>query len=149
MATVQKFDRNMIERSLQSVSLKFLKDNDGDYLVQLGYSDEMGCELDIMLMASGQQDDVYYMRGQSNKRIPRNDWGRAVMLCNTWNKERRWPKAYLYVKDPNTDATGLIILEQQFDLEQGIHQELFNDFTRVAIASMLSFWEWAHKEQSF
>ncbi len=146
MATVQKFDHSMIERSLRASQMKFLRDSDGDFIVQFGYSDDMGCELDVYLIVGGRQADIYNVMGMSNMRIPKNDWGRAVMLCNTWNKEKRWPKAYLNVKDPN-DATATIIVEQQIDLEKGIHQELLDDFTLTMISGMLHFWEWAHKEQ--
>ncbi len=83
----------------------------------------------------------------SDKRIPKSDWGRAVMICNTWNKERSWPKAYLFVRNPSTDTHGLIVLEDVIDLEKGIHQELLDDFSLTSIATAISFWKWAHKEQ--
>jgi hypothetical protein len=147
MATVQKFDHSMIEKFLRSSSLKFLRDSDGDFVVQFGYSDKMGCELDIFLVVEGSKQHIYRILGIADKRIQKNDWGRAIMVCNTWNKERRWPKAYLYVKDAATDTTGSIRLEQQVDLETGIHQELLDDFSFTSIGGILQFWEWAHQEQ--
>ncbi len=147
MAAVQRFDHSMIERYLRARSLKFLRDSDGDFIVQFSYNDEMGCSVDMYLMVQGQQKDIYSVWGVSDRRIPKNDWGKAIMLCNEWNKLRRWPKAYLYVKDPATDTTGSIRLEYQIDLEEGIHQELFDDFTSSGIDGTFAFWKWAHQEQ--
>lgn len=147
MASVQKFDRSMIEKALRGASLKYLRDSDGDFIVQFGHSDKMGCEVDILLLAAGSKAEIYSVTGRSNKRIPRSDWGRAMTICNTWNKEKRWPKAYLYMENPSTDTTAAIVLEHQIDLEHGIHQELLDDFTFTIVAGIFSFWEWAHEHQ--
>ncbi|HLZ60092.1 MAG TPA: YbjN domain-containing protein, partial [Ktedonosporobacter sp.] len=92
--------------------------------------------------------DIYRILTTSDRRIPRNDWGRAVMICNTWNKERYWPKAFLSVRNPDSDAYGAITLEWQIDLGKGIHQELLNDFTMTILSGGIAFWKWAHQEQS-
>ena len=149
MAIVQTFARGQIEKYLRKMELKFLQDSDGDFLVQFGYDDDYGCEITVYMMAAGKRSDVYSIRINSDKRIPKRDWGQALMLCNTWNKERRWPKAYLSVRDPNNDTTASISLEFDIDLEQGIHQELLDDLTGTIIAGGCQFWEWAHKEQGF
>ncbi len=149
MPTVQKFDRSMIERYLKSRNLKYLVDSDGDYRVEFAYDESVGCGLKVLLIAAGPRHQIYQIVVLSDKRIPQKDWARAVMACNTWNKEKRWPKAYLYVADPSKDTVGMIMLEGQIDLEKGIHQELFNDFTDTIIATATSFWKWAHTEQGF
>lgn len=149
MPTVKKFDRSMIENYLKSRNLKYLVDSDDDYRVEFAYSESTGCELTVLLIAAGAKREIYQILVLSDKRIPKKDWGQAIMACNTWNKEKRWPKAYLYVSDPSKDSVGMIMLEGQIDLEKGIHQELFDDFTDTIIVTANSFWEWAHKEQGF
>src|SRR5262245_55330367 len=106
MAVVEQFTRPMIEKYLKSVGVRYLMDNDGDFVVQFGYSEAQGCELSFYFIAGGKSNEIYVIRAFSDKRIPRDEWARAVMLCNTWNSERRWPKAYLQVKDPPTDTYG-------------------------------------------
>lgn len=149
MPTVQKFDRSMIERFLKSRNLKYLVDSEGNYRVEFAYDESTGCELTVLLIAAGSRRQIYQIVVLSDKRIPRKDWERAIMACNTWNKENHWPKAYLYVSDPSKDNFGMIMLEGQIDLEKGIHQELFDDFTDTIIVAAHSFWEWAYKEQGF
>jgi len=148
MPTVQAFDYSMIERFVRSKNWKFLRDNDGDFRVEFAYDQDTGCEMTVWLMAGGSKHNVYTVLVTADKHIAKSDWGRAIMLCNTWNKEKRWPKAFLHVRDPNSDTIGAIRLEGQIDLEQGIHQELFDDFTLTIISGANTFWEWAHKEQN-
>jgi len=147
MARVESFSRSMMEKYLQERGLKYLTDRDGDFRVGFTYEQDIGCELTVWLIAGGSRNQIYVVRIRSDKRIPKSDWTRVAMVCNTWNKERRWPKAYLYVRDPNTDTSGEILLEMQIDLQKGIHQELLNDFTDTAIATAYQFWRWAHQEQ--
>ena len=145
MPIVRALDRSMIEHCLRSDNLRFLRDNDGDFRVEFGYDEETGCEVTFSLSVVGPKSEVYSIVAFSDRRVPTYEWDRALRLCNQWNEERRWPKAYLYMRD----NIGNIILEQQIDLEEGIHQELLDDFTRTAIVSSIQFWRWAHQEQGF
>jgi len=147
MPIVQNFDRSMIETHLRRRALQFLTDSDGDFVAQFRYDEEIGGELTVQYMAEGSQNEIYTLRVRSSRTIPKNSWGRAIMSCNTWNKERRWPKAYLYVRDSMTDSSGEIILEEQIDLEKGVHQELLDDFTETVEGTAFAFWKWAYKEQ--
>jgi hypothetical protein len=146
MATVEKFTRSMIEHFLQESDMRYFTDSDGDFLVQFSYDEELGCSLNMYFMASGDDAEIYYISARSDRRILKNDWEQALKACNAWNRERRWPKAYLRV-DKATDASGEIVLESQIDLEQGVHQELLNSFSQTMIAGVGMFWKWAHQEQ--
>jgi hypothetical protein len=146
MPTVQKFVPSMMEEYLKGKDLKYMVDHDGDYRVEFAHDSECDCELTVWLIAGGPQKDVYCVRVNTDKHIPQRDWGKAVLVCNQWNKERRWPKAFLYYKDSDSEM-GDILLEGQIDLEQGVHRELFNDFTDTVIATSFQFWKWAHEEK--
>ena len=147
MATVKNFDRSMIKNYLTRKEYKFLVDSDGDFLIKFAYDPDYACQMSVYLIVTGSKQDVYSVRIMTDKRIPKSDWGKALMLCNTWNKERRWPTAYLKVNDPDRDPIGTIELNYNLDLEQGIHQELLDDFTSIIISTGDAFWTWAHKEQ--
>ena len=149
MATVGNFNRSMIENYLRDKNLKFLIDRDGDFRVEFGYDNDLGCDITVYFTAEGRSENVYTIRIFSDKRISKSDWGRAIMLCNTWNKDKRWPTAYLQVSNPDTDRTGKINLEYHLDLSQGIHQELLDDWTNTIISCGITFWTWAHQEQGF
>ena len=144
MPTVRPFDRSMIEQSLRSQQLKYLRDSDGDFRVEFGYDEETDCEVTFSLMATGPREIVYCILVFSNKRIPSYEWDRAIKICNQWNEEKRWPKAYLHING----NVGGVILEHQMDFEAGVHQELLDDFTRSGIIAGIEFWKWAHQEKA-
>ena len=147
MAAVQKFDRKMIEKFMQSHQLRYLVDSDGIYILEIDYNEKMGCAIKTFLSVEGNNKDRYRIYSVSDRRISKSEWGQAALLCNTWNMERSYQKAYLRLRD--NDSFGIIVLESSIDLEQGIHQELLDDFTMIAISGALVFWEWIHKERGF
>ncbi len=147
MPTVQKFTRDMIEKHLRARNLHFLRDSDGDFCVEFARDADSGRELTMWLMAQGKNQDIYTIRIDADRPFTRNDWGRAMMLCNTWNCDKRWPKAYLYVRDWEKDQVGEIKLEDNVDLGVGVHQELLDDITSTIFTGACLFWEWMAKEQ--
>ncbi len=149
MAIVSQFDRSMIEQFLKSTGLRYLRDSDGDFIVQFGFDVDRGNEMSVMLMASGNMGQIYAIYTESTTIIQPLDVERAIRMCNTWNTEKRWPKAYLRMRQDAGRSYGRIMLEGQLDLEKGIHQELLDDFTSTIIATSNAFWEWAHKEHGF
>lgn len=144
MATVETFDRGMIKNYLEEKDLNYFEDRDGDFIVRFNYDEDWGCALDIWFIVN---NSVYKVQINSTKPIPREDWGKTMMLCNTWHQQRRWPRAYLYIENPETDENGFIILNGNIDLEEGIHQELLDDWTGTIISAGFGFWKWAHQEQ--
>lgn len=140
MAKVDKFERNMIQRSLDSMGLRYLRDSDGDFVILFARDDDAGCELQARIMAVGQNHEILAVHMQSDARMESNDTGLLCRVCNLWNREHRWPKAYV-------DDEGDIILEEQIDLEKGIHQELLHHFIATTVAAGHRFWVWAHKDQ--
>lgn len=150
MASVQKFSRSMVEQFLRSRNYRFLRDSDDDFVLQFAYDSDADCKLTFYLMLSGKDEQIFTVHARSDKHVPKQEWGRIVMLCNTWNRQKRWPKAYLYVSESNpSPTTGEIFLEEHMDLESGIHQELLDDFTSNTILGSNLFWEWIHKEHNF
>ena len=147
MAAVQKFDRTMIEKFMQSHQLRYLVDSDGNYILEIDYTEKMGCAIKNFLSIDGVNKDVYRIISVSDRRIAKGEWGKAVLLCNTWNMERLYQKAYLRIRD--NDTFGTIVLENSLDLEQGIHQELLDDFTMITLSGAIVFWEWTHKDRGF
>jgi hypothetical protein len=146
MSDVQALDQAMIEAYLQHKEVIFLVDQDGDYRVGYTHDPEIGGALTIWLIRAGHQREIFCVRVTSDRHIPQWAWGKAVLLCNQWNADRRWPKAYLHYQASDAEF-GEIIMEGQFDLEEGIHTELFTSFTDTTVSASYQFWKWAHQEQ--
>jgi hypothetical protein len=147
MATVQPFNTGMIETCFKQRGIKYLVDSESNLMIHWGYDEATGCSMNLHFSAQGSKKHIYAITVIAEKPVPKSEWGRAMMICNTWNKDKRFGKAYLYVNDPANDATGMIVFDNHMDLEEGIHQELLNDLTFTIMAAANDFWEWAHKEQ--
>lgn len=142
MATVQKLNHAMLEDYLKASNYKYLRDSDGDFRVDFSYDEAIDCKLSHYLILEGEQHDIYTLRIHSDKRIARNDWPRFLYLVNEWNKTKRWPKAYLYIRDSQTSPSGEIILEGQLLFRQGIHQEFLSEYTDYITIGAYAFWKW-------
>ncbi|MBX5452076.1 YbjN domain-containing protein [Thermogemmatispora sp.] len=149
MATVEPFSHAMIEAFLRSQNLRFLRDEENDFVVQFNYNPECACELTFYLTAQGEQKEIYSLLCRSDRRFEPDGWERALVLCNTWNRERRWPRSYLLSYERDGTAYGEICLDMHIDLGTGIHQELLADLTSTFIATSFSFWRWLRQEQHF
>ena len=145
MAIVQLFDRRMIERYLREKEIDYITDSNGDFITRIGHMVETGCELLVAFLISGEIQKLYTIHIESDKEIPRPDWGRVVMICNAWNQESVLPKAFLNIRDGGTEAS--IVLENQIFLASGIHPELFREFTDSSLTGAVLFWKWAHQEK--
>jgi hypothetical protein len=146
VASVRTFDRSMIRNVLDEHNIHFLTDRDNDLQVQYPDDGTRGCDLTYALMY---KENVFLITAIGDKEIPRSEWGRAILLCNTWNRDNLWPKACLWAENPDSDANGYIRLEGSLYVASGIHQELLSDFILTIMGNGLTFWEWAHKEQGF
>lgn len=148
MGFVDNFGHAMIEAFLEEDGLEFLRDRDGDFIVQFGYDEEIEGHPRFLLAASGEDQEQFCLRGDTLRRIPRSDWDRMLRLCNEWNAHYKMPKAYLEVDDPNADATGRVVCEQWLDLEAGIHQELVNHLTGTFFSACFGFWRWLERQNA-
>lgn len=146
---IKPFNLDMIESFLKSKDLSYEIDQDGDVSLSFSEDEKIGCSMRIWLMIAGENKDVYDIRVYTDRDIAKEDWSRAIMACNEWNDAKRWPKAYFHVSDPEADTDGRVVCEGDIDLEAGIHQELFDDFTSTILARAQSFWEWMHSEKGF
>jgi Putative bacterial sensory transduction regulator len=142
MGYVEPFSHAMIEVFLDDDGLNFLRDRDGDFIVQFGYDDEIQGHPRFLLAVSGNDQEQYCLRGDTYQRIPRAEWDRILRLCNEWNALYKMPKVYLEVDDPNTSTTGRVVCEQWIDLEAGVHQELVNQITGTFFSACFGFWRW-------
>ena len=148
MKFVESFGRHMIEAFLEEDGLNFLRDRDGDFIVQFGYDDEIEGHPRFLLAVAGDDNEQYCLRGDTLSRVSREDWDRSARLCNEWNALYKMPKVYFEVDDPNKSTTGRIVCEQWLDLEAGVHQELINQFTSTFFSACFGFWRWLERQHA-
>ena len=148
MGFVEPFGHAMIEAFLEESELHYLRDRDGDFVVEFGYDEEITGHPRFLLAAVGDDHEQYCMRGDTLRRIPRTEWDRLLRLCNEWNALYKMPKVYLEVDDPNSSATGRVVCEQWLNLEAGLHQELVNQLTSSFFSACFGFWRWLERQNA-
>lgn len=137
---VYKFDQDMIKTYLKKNEIKrYLQDSEGDLVIKFGYDKRIDCELTVYLMVSGSKKNIYSISVRSDKRIPKKLWDQAVLLCNQWNLQSRWPTACFSLRNTE-DKYGSIFLEYHLDLDAGIHQQLLDNVTSQVISAGYRFW---------
>lgn len=146
MPTVVKISHSLIADYIRSRNWRYLTDNDGDMVVNFKADDETGYEWSVYFILDGKEKEIYQMIVRASKRFPKAEWPRIVLLCNEWNKKKRWPRSYLDIPDNAAETEAHIILDMSIDLEQGIHRELFEDLTDTIFTCAIQFWKWAHLE---
>jgi hypothetical protein len=148
MPIVEPLSARMIEKYLRSTSWRYLVDRDGDYLLQFAHSDDWGCDLEMYLTLSGPRGDVLSMHATPGYRIPAGRWTDALLACNEWNIDKRYPKA-AFRAGTAKDNAGRFFVQLALDCEKGIHQELLGDTIVLFIAGADSFCRWAHESKGF
>lgn len=143
---VQTFGHAMIEAFLEEGDLRFLRDSDGDFVVEFGYDEEIVGHPRFLLVAAGDDREQYCLRGDTLRRVPRSDWERSIRLCNEWNAQYKLPKVYLEIDDPNASTSGRVVCEQWLNLEAGVHQELINAVTSTFFSACFGFWRWLERQ---
>jgi hypothetical protein len=148
MGFIEPFGHAMIEAFLEENELEYLRDRDGDFVVEFGYDEEFGGHPRFLLAAVGDEHEQYCLRGDTLRRVPRSDWDRLLRLCNEWNALYKMPKVYLEIDDPNTSTTGRVVCEQWLNLEPGLNQDLLNRLTSSFFSACFSFWRWLERQNA-
>lgn len=141
---VQAFDRGMVECFLEGRGYSFEKSGDAVFIATLRDDDLQ--DVYFKLRISFDRYNTYMIKMVGSRMFPVNHHARMMMLCNTWNVQRIYPKAYAFSDSRLTEPVVAIILERVISLETGIHQRLLNHFTDQTISGAIEFWRWATKE---
>ncbi len=147
MSFVQTFDQSMIEAFLDHSELDYLRDQEGDFIVEFDYDEDIAGHPRFLLAAVGDEHQQYCLRGETLTRVAKLDWERTLRLCNEWNALYKMPKVYLEIDDPNLSTTGRVVCEQWLSLEAGISQELLNELSSTFFSACFGFWRWMLRQE--
>ena len=145
---VQPFDRDMVRDHLDRESLKYEIDADGDFHLVFAPPVEGAPQLGVWITAEGTNGDILVIRVRGDALVPKTLWPETTSLCNQWNRDRRFPKAYLYVPDEPETLFGQITLEGQFPLAAGCTQPMVDEFVSTIITTSMAFWTWMAERSS-
>lgn len=84
----------------------------------------------------GERSEILQVRGQWNRELAIERLPEALELCNAWNADRVWPKAYARVRD---DGMVHVTCEVATDLEHGVTDAQLDRLLHGAVASITAF----------
>ncbi len=113
---------------------------------------------------TGKNADILVLNWCCDKRVPPDQFLRALRLCNWWNNEYRWPRAMVEQDFRYTDAdedpppskeeveareathATHFILDYQICLPHGVHQKTLDSLINSAVETSWTFWRRAHED---
>jgi hypothetical protein len=113
---------------------------------------------------SGRDEDILTVQITSDRRVPPEDFVRALRCCNVWNQEYRWPRALVEQDYQDTDAQddpppdpaeveareethpARLRLDFQVPLYKGIHPEGLDTILTAVLRTGWDFWIQAHEK---
>lgn len=86
----------------------------------------------------GEQEEILQVRGQWNREAAIERLGEVLETCNTWNRERIWPKTYARVRD---DGMICVVAEESVDLEPGVTDEQLSQLLHCGLSTGSMFFD--------
>jgi len=158
---VRPFSQEMIQAWMDQAEFKYFQHPIRGLLVDFRMTLKSDRAVTLRVWVSGRNKDIFVMNISSDRRIPPEDFLRALRLCNDWNQEYRWPRAMVEQDYRTTDQkeepppapeevesrefthSARFCLDFQVCLSEGIHQAALNTILDDAMATSWDFWKLA------
>ncbi len=135
--SIEPFDAGMIERYLGLRELQFDRGSDGrDFIALIGSQQS---KFRIWLRVSGPARNLLTIRISEAERYGAAQRNRLLELVNEWNRDTRWPKAY--VRETSDPGRVAVVAENCYPLTEGIHFAAFTVFADATIAGAVRLFE--------
>jgi len=146
----------MIARHLDEMELSYWRMGPAHFLVNFAYDSELDRCVKVRLATDGTDGDILMIRVEDDRRIPRERFPEAMQLCNRWNADCRWPRAWLDIPDPEPDAeeapepaSGNLVLDFQVPLRGPLPPGLVDGIIQAVISANGDFWKRAREGHGF
>lgn len=86
----------------------------------------------------GERQEILQVRASWNRELAIERLTEVLEICNGWNAERLWPKAYVRVRD---DGMVHVTCEVATDLEDGATDDQLGQLLHCGLASATAFFD--------
>jgi hypothetical protein len=123
------------------------RDRVTEWLAESGYSFFVDSEGDLgglwqgrlfYFLLFGEADEILQVRGQWNRDVTIERLQEVLELCNEWNADRIWPKAYARVRD---NGMVQVYTEVTVDLEFGANDDQLADVLQCGLSTASLFFD--------
>jgi hypothetical protein len=128
---LQPLSKDRVKAALDRESWNYGVDEDGD----IGGGWEAAS---FYFFVTGQNDELFCIRGAWRGKLEGSQFTRAIELCNEWNSQKLWPKTYARL-----DEEGMVRLhtEHNVDFEQGVSDGQISQQLLCAINTANAFYD--------
>lgn len=95
-------------------------------------------------MTTGKAGELFHVRGVWRRELAEEDFTRVIQICNAWNADKYWPKAYASLQD---DFSVCALGEVTVDYTPGVCDEQLQQHLLCSIATCEALFE--HLSESF
>lgn len=106
---LQPISKDRVKAALEREEWNYGVDEDGD----IGGGWEAAS---YYFFVTGQNEELFCIRGAWRGILPATEFGHALELCNAWNSQKLWPKTYARLDD---EGMVRVHTEHNIDFEQG------------------------------
>lgn len=150
---LRHFTSDTLVRYLRATGRPFWECGPDRYVAPYDYDPTSDRCCQAFYSVEGREPDILCVRWVSDRRVPAEQLSLAYLLCNQWNAEWRWPRAFVDIPRVATgtgaDAlpvSGVLTLDFQLYLNRRIHQALFDSLLTPVQEATWPFWEMAHRD---
>jgi hypothetical protein len=108
---------DLVDGTLRALGLRFARSTEDLFAFSISTGGDSNGQL---VVHTGVEGDVFWVRTVMPTRIAPDDHPRAVAMCNWWNTEHRWPTAVLLLDD----ALAVVVGVHHDDFPEGTSTEV-------------------------
>lgn len=128
---IEPLTRERVGSVLQGMGIRFLRDEDGDFVLFLGIP---SAKLVAMVLVSVQGKGKILTVGGLVQNLPTEDPRDLLDKANAWNQKHRWPRVFLRDDELHFDY--------HVDLERGVSDAQLENFLKTAFATIQQLIAW-------
>lgn len=147
------FSTDTLVRYLRATGRTFWESGPDRYLAPSDYDPASDRACQTFYSVEGRDKDILCIRWVSDRRVPAEQLSLAYLLCNQWNCQWRWPRAFVDVPQAAPPdgglalpASGVLTLDFQLYLNRRVPQSLFDAVLAPVQEATWAFWEMAHRD---
>jgi hypothetical protein len=100
---IELLTNELTRRALDAHSIPNSRDEDGDWFTVIPSGDSRS-DLQCFFIVYGENRKMFQLLCLFDARIPKRKWGAAFQLCNAYNTEARFGRAFLLIQEGQEEA---------------------------------------------
>lgn len=137
MATTEPLTRSLVIDALMRDEIRHRVDDDGD--IRITIVRQKGKDVSIYIFNPDTDGYFLSLLTMTPRFFTAAEMPQLVEFCNTWNREKRMPRAY--VTGPDSDGDYTVKLDLHVRCENGTHTGFLQENILFYLSSSLAFWD--------